>query len=182
MVFFDGYIDFRLNNALHLGLVLVEVIHDLAEGGVLGGSADGANVGETEKLERFFEELANAILVEDVDFFIEDNAVNFFDGLVDKPAEEDDGGAGGRKIVFAKELVLARAGFVELEVAGEAEGAIGKHSVFQGEVLGSEEPTTTTRPGILVFGEVLEAFVNSGAVDAEHRGIVGMLGVGVVPP
>ncbi len=67
VVFFDGDIHLGFNDALHFGLVLVEVVHDLAEGGGLGGLADGTDVGEAEELEGFLEQLADAGFVEGVE-------------------------------------------------------------------------------------------------------------------
>lgn len=92
--------------------------------------ADGADVRKTEDFECLVEELADSILVKLVKLFIEGDAVDFLDGLVDEETEEDDGRTGGREVVFAVELVLAWAGFVELQVPGEAERALGGHAAL----------------------------------------------------
>ncbi len=86
--------------------------------------------------------------------------MNFLDGLVHEQAEEDDCRAGWREIVLAEELILSRAGLVQLEVAREAEGALGGHAVLEGEALSGEQVLLDVGPlgqslpdgGEMVFG------------------------------
>ena len=65
--------------------------------------------------------------------------MDLLDGLVHEQAEEDHRRARGREVVLAEELVLARAGLVDLEVAGEAVGLLDRHALAQLEALGGEQ-------------------------------------------
>ena len=65
--------------------------------------------------------------------------MDLLDGLVHEQAEEDHRRARRREVVLAEELVLARAGLVDLEVAGEAVGLLDRHALAQLEALGGEQ-------------------------------------------
>ena len=104
-----------------------------------GRVADRAHIGKGRGIESPVEEFADALLVEGVELAVQDEAMDVLDRLVDQQAEEDHRRARGREIVFAEELVLARAGLVHLEVAGKAEGALHGIRSSSCEVLGGEQ-------------------------------------------
>ena len=72
--------------------------------------------------------------------------MDLLDRLMDEQPEEDDSRARRREVVVAEELVLPRAGLVDLQVAGEAVGLLHRHAVLELEALRLETSRLHVRP------------------------------------
>jgi len=101
--------------------------------------ADGPHVAQTQKAEGAVKQLPDARLVERMELAVERDAMDLLDGWCTSNPKKITADREGVKIVLAEELVLARAGLVDLEVSGEAVSLLDRHAVAQREALGREQ-------------------------------------------
>ena len=85
------------------------------------------------------------------------DAVDALDGLMDELAEKEDRRPGRGEVVFPEELILARAGFVDFEVAGKAVGFFDGRPFMRRKTLGGQLILLRIRP-------LGEAFPDGGEV------------------
>src|SRR5262245_6983191 len=138
-ILLQGHVHFSLDNAPHLVLVLVEVIHDLLKSGLASDIADRTHVTQTEESETALKQCANKRLVQRIELVVQRNPVDFLNSLVDEEAEEDHRRPRGGEVILTEELVLPWACLVYLQVAGKAVGAFDRHPISQLETLRSQQ-------------------------------------------
>src|ERR1700758_2550417 len=82
-----------------------------------------------------FKQLADAHLVQSVEFAVQDDPMDLLNRLGPQQTEEDHRRARGCEVVLAEELILARTGLVNLQVTGEAVGLLDRHALAGLEAL-----------------------------------------------